>query len=188
MENEQTKNSQDQFDDGINETRFKKSLSGVLLLTFIVCSFLVFNVGGYNNFIPLEMILLTRFLITGASFVVTLLLYRSEVWNKYWRLSFSFLLASIGLLLAWFFGRWYQLIPGLTTSTVEGIAIAKLAEVLPIILTILVGMWIVERDFTPIFLRGGNLKTTFKLGLLMTPVALIPFVILGGLGLSAGIN
>ena len=189
MENDHNEESPDHITHAVEETSVKKSLNGLLLLLFTACSFLVFNVGGYNNFIPIEMILLTRILIVGVLLVATLLLYRTEGnWNRYWRLSFSFLLASVGLLLAWFFGRWYQLIPGLTTSTLEGIAVAKLAEVLPIISTILVGTWIVERDFEPIFLRGGNLKKTIKLVLLISPIALIPFFALGGLGLSAGIG
>lgn len=106
-------------------------------------------------------------------------------WNKYWRLSFSFLIASIGLLLTYFFGRWYQLIPGLSTSTVPGIAIAKVAEVLPIVIAILVGMWFVEKDFTPIFLQGGNLRKSAKIGVLASLAALIPFLLMGGFGLSA---
>ncbi|TFH08701.1 MAG: CPBP family intramembrane metalloprotease [Candidatus Thorarchaeota archaeon] len=189
MENEPSKDSSDQISTVGKEDSFKKSLNGLLLVLFTACSFLVINVGGYNNFIPTDMKLLARVLVVGVLLVATLILYRTEgAWKRYWRLSFSFLLSSIGLLLAWFFGRWYELIPGLTTSTVEGIAVAKLAEVLPIISTILVGMWLVERDFTQIFLRGGDLKKTFKLGLLLSPIALIPFIALGGLGLSAGID
>ena len=189
MENDHNEESPDQITHVVEESSFKKSLNGLLLLLFTACSFLVFNVGGYNNFIPIEMILLTRILIVGVLLVATLLLYRTEGnWNRYWRLSFSFLLASVGLLLAWFFGRWYQLIPGISTSTVEGIAVAKLAEVIPIISTILVGIWIVERDFEPIFLRGGNLKKTIKLVIPISLIGFIPFIALGGLGLSAGIG
>jgi membrane protease YdiL (CAAX protease family) len=189
LENNHNEESPDQITHAVEEASFKKSLTGPLLILFTVCSFLVFNVGGYNNFIPTEMKLLTRILIVGVLFVATGLLYRTEGnWNKCWRLSFSFLLVSVGLLLAWFFGRWYQLIPGLTTSTVEGIAVAKLAEVLPIISIILVGTWIVERDFEPIFLRGGNLKKTFKLGLPISLIGFVPFFALGGFGLSAGIG
>ena len=189
MENEHNKDSSDHISVAVKEDSFNKSVNGLLLILFTACSFLVFNVGGYNIFIPTDMKLLARILVVGVLLVSTGLLYRTEgAWNRYWRLSFSFLLSSVGLLLAWFFGRWYQLIPGLSTSTVEGIAVAKLAEVLPIVVTILVGTWLVDRDFEPIFLRGGDLKKTLKLGLLISPIALVPFIALGGLGISAGID
>lgn len=106
----------------------------------------------------------------------------------YWKISFSFLIASIGLLLTWIFGRWHLLIPGLDTSTIEGAAIAKFAEVIPIVLSILVGTWLIEKDFTQVFIRGGDLKKSLKLGLLISPVGLIIFVALGGLGLSIGLD
>jgi membrane protease YdiL (CAAX protease family) len=161
-------------------------IQGVLFLLFIGCSFLVFNVGGYNSFIPSDMILLVRLSVVGVLLVPTIILYRTEGrLNKYWKLSFSFLISSIGLLLAWLFGRWYQLIPGLSTSTVPGAAVAKLAEVLPIISAILIGMWLVENDFSSLYLRGGDLRKGIKLGLLASFAALLPFVLVGGLGLTA---
>lgn len=167
------------------EFEFSTITNVIALIFFIGSSFLVFNVGGYNNFIPTDLILLSRISVVCVLLLSTLILYRTEgKWNKFWRLSYAFLVASIGLLLAWIFGRWYQLIPGLSTSTVEGIAIAKLAEVLPIVLSILVGIWFIERDFISIYITGGNIKRSFKLGIIIAPIALIPFVVLGGFGLS----
>ncbi len=180
---------QEQNEGGEVETGLSQSTKGVLMILLIGCSFLVFNVGGYNNFIPSDLKLLARMGVLLVLLLLTIILNQSEgTWKKYWRLSFSFLIASIGLLLAWFFGRWYELIPGLSISTVEGVAVAKVAEVLPIVLAILVGVWLVDKDYTPIFIRGGNLKKSSKLGILVSPVALIPFFALGGLGLSVGLD
>jgi membrane protease YdiL (CAAX protease family) len=177
---------QEQNTIGEAETEFSPMIQGVLFLLFIGCGFLVFNVGGYNSFIPSDIILLVRLSVVGVLLIPTLILNRTEGrWSKYWKLSFSFLISSIGLLLAWFFGRWYQLIPGLSTSTVQGAAVAKIAEVLPTISAILVGMWLVEKDFTSMYLRGGDLMKSMKLGLLASFAALIPFVAIGGLGLTA---
>ncbi|MFX1485011.1 MAG: hypothetical protein ACFFCP_17675, partial [Promethearchaeota archaeon] len=168
-----------------SKNRFR---TGLLSILFIVCSFLVLNVGGYNSFIPLHLILVTRATVTGIFLIATLILYQSKgVLNKYWKVSFSFLIASIGLLFAWVFGRWYTLIPGLSASTVEGAAVAKIAEVLPIVLCILVGLWMVERDFAPLYLHGGDVRRSIKLGIVVSPAALFPFIVLGGLGLSASL-
>lgn len=169
-----------------NENRFH---TGLLSILFIVCSFLVLNVGGYNSFIPLHLILVTRATVTGIFLIATLILYQSKgVLNKYWKVSFSFLIASIGLLFAWVFGRWHTLIPGLSASTVEGAAIAKVAEVLPIIVAILVGIWIIEKDFSVVYLTGGNFRKSIKLGIITSPAALFVFFALGGIGFSATVN
>jgi hypothetical protein len=171
------------------ETNDKSIKNGSLFLFFTGVSFLTFNIGGYNNFIPSGWRLPVRIIVASILFLSTIALYKTGGnWNKYWRISYALLISSIGLVLAGFFGNWYTLIPGLSLNTVEGISIAKVAEVLPIVLTILVGTWVVERDFTPVFLRGGSLKKTFQIGLLVSPVALIPFFALGGLALSVGLG
>ncbi len=169
-----------------NENRFH---TGLLSILFIVCSFLVLNVGGYNSFIPLNMILVTRAAVAGIFLIATLILYQSKgALNKYWKVSFSFLIASIGLLFAWVFGLWYTLIPGLSAGTVEGAAIAKVAEVLPIIAAILVGIWVIEKDFSAVYLTGGNFRKSIKLGIIVSPAALFVFFALGGIGFSATLN
>ncbi len=169
-------------------TGMSAPIRDALLVFFVGCSFVVFNAGGYNNFVPGTMTLFMRSTIAGILVLSTFILYKTRgMGDIFCRLSFSFLFASVGLLLAWFFGKWYQLIPGLITSTVEGTAIAKVAEVIPIVFAILVGTWLIERDYTPVFLTGGNLKRSIGLGLLLAPVALIPFFAMGGLGFSAGI-
>ncbi len=175
--------------DLIEEHSFSKTTNGFLLLLFIGCSFLVFNVGGYNTFIPSDLRLLARIAVAGIMFISTFILYRSQGRaNRFWKISFSFLIASIGLVMAWFFGTWYYLIPGLSPSTVEGAAIAKVAEALPIILSILVGIWIVEKDFTSVYVQGGDLRRSIKLGLIASPAALFPFIALGGLTFSASLD
>jgi len=169
-----------------SETDFSAVTKVALALLFIGCSFLVFNVGGYNSFIPSDLVLLSRFVVVVILLIPTFILFRLEgTWNKYWKLSFSFWISSIGMLLAWFLGRWYQLIPGLSTSTVPGVAVAKVSEVLPIITGILVGMYLVDKDFTQVYIRGGDLGKSIKLGLLASLAALLPFVLVGGLGLTA---
>ncbi|NHJ12915.1 MAG: CPBP family intramembrane metalloprotease [Candidatus Thorarchaeota archaeon] len=170
-------------------TNNKSIKNGLLFILFTGASFLAFNIGGYNNFIPSELRLVVRIIVASILFLSTIILYKTErSWNKYWQISYALLISSVGLVLAGFFGNWHTLIPGLSLSTVEGVSIAKVAEVIPIVVTILIGTWLVERDFTPIFLRGGDLNKTLKTGLIVSPVALIPFFALGGLGLSVGLD
>jgi membrane protease YdiL (CAAX protease family) len=189
MENRQNNNNSAQDSVAGDENTVNKTHQVILLIIFVASSFLVFNVGGYNSFIPAELILLTRATVVGIIIIVTLAIYQSKGnLNRYWKLSCSFLIASIGFLFAWIFGHWYSLIPGLLLDTVEGAAVAKVAEVLPIISTILVGVWIIEKDFSSIYLNGGNIRQSIKLGIIISPGALFIFVALGGLGFSATPN
>jgi membrane protease YdiL (CAAX protease family) len=156
----------------------------ILFLIFIGFSFISFTVGGYNNFIPTDIRPLSRAMVFAILAVITYIARKSEKLHQYWRILFSFTISSAGLLAAWFLGRWYQLIPGLSISTVEGVAIAKVAEVLPIVVAISVGVWIVDKKMSSVFLKGGNIGHSILLGLLFSPLGLIPFLALGGLGIT----
>ncbi len=161
-------------------------VSQVAILTILIGSgLLVFFVGGYNNFWSTDTRFLAKICVVAILFLSTFIIYKSDGrWQQYWKLSASFLIVSIGFLLTWFLGNWHELIPGLSVSTVEGVAIAKVAEVIPMIMSMIVGTWLIEKEYTSVFLLGGDLKKSFKLGILTSPVGLIIIIPLGGLGIS----
>ncbi|MHA2323515.1 MAG: CPBP family intramembrane glutamic endopeptidase [Candidatus Thorarchaeota archaeon] len=171
------------------ESDIDRNTKGAILILLVGCSLLVFVVGGYNNFWSTDMRLLGRIGSVLILFVSTFILYKTEgKWHRHWKLSSSFLIVSIGFLLTWFFGNWHLLIPGLSVSTVEGVAIAKVAEVVPLIMSMMVGIWLIEKDFTSIYLRGGNLKKSFKLGILVSPAALLVVIPLGILNVTTSLG
>jgi membrane protease YdiL (CAAX protease family) len=158
-----------------------------LFLLFIGFSLMTFTVGGYNNF-PNDVQPFIRAIVFVVLAISTYIAKKSEKLHRYWRIIYSFTISSAGLLAAWYLGQWYHLIPGLWISTVEGVAIAKIAEVLPIVTAILAGVWLVDKDMTSVFLEGGNIKQSIKLGLLFSPLGLIPFIAIGGLGINVEAN
>jgi membrane protease YdiL (CAAX protease family) len=164
------------------------SSKGLLFFLFMGIGFLVFTVGGYENFVPSGIRPLNRAIVFCILVVSTYVAKKSEKLQSYWRVLFSFTVSSAGLLAAWYLGQWIQIVPGLSISTIEGVAIAKVAEVLPIIVAIVLGVWIVEKDMTSVFLKGGNIKKGITLGLLVSPLGLIPFLALGGLGITVEAN
>jgi len=172
------------------ESGFILSLSskGLLFFLFVGISFLVFTVGGYENFVPSGIRPLNRAIVFCILVVSVYVAKKSEKLQPYWRVLFSFAVSSAGLLAAWYLGQLFRLIPGLSISTVEGVAIAKIAEVFPIIVAIVLGVWIVEKDMTSVFLKGGNVKRSITLGLLVSPLGLITFLALGGLGITVEAN
>lgn len=148
---------------------------------------MTFTVGGYNNF-PNDIQPFIRAIVFVVLAISTYIAKKSEKLHRYWRIIYSFTISSAGLLAAWYLGQWYHLIPGLSISTVKGVAIAKVAEVLPIVIAILVGVWVADKGMASVFLKGGNIKQSIKLGLLFAPLGLIPFFTLGGLGINVEAN
>jgi membrane protease YdiL (CAAX protease family) len=154
-----------------------------LFLFFIGFSIMTFTVGGYNNF-PNDIQPYLRAIVFLVLAISTYIAKKSKKLHHYWRIIYSFTISSVGLLAAWYLGQWYHLVSGLSISTVEGVAIAKVAEVLPIVATILVGVWVADKDMALVFLKGGNIRQSIKLGLLFSPLGLIPFFAIGGLGIN----
>jgi membrane protease YdiL (CAAX protease family) len=175
------------FSEQISGDCLKMSSKVGLFLLFIGLSFMTFTVGGYNNF-PDDVQPFIRTIVLVALAISTYIVKKSEKLHRFWRIVYSFTISSAGLLAAWFLGQWYHLVPGLSISTVEGVAIAKVAEVLPIVIAILAGVWLVDKDMASVFLKGGNIKQSIELGLLFSPLGLIPFFALGGLGINVEAN
>jgi hypothetical protein len=62
----------------------KSTKNGLLFIIFTGASFLAFNIGGYNNFIPSELKLILRIVVASILFLSTIILYKTErSWNKY---------------------------------------------------------------------------------------------------------
>nr|MDO8114536.1 type II CAAX endopeptidase family protein [Candidatus Sigynarchaeota archaeon] len=153
---------------------------------FVATSILVFTIGGYNYFIPDEMRLLLRGLIAASFLIVTVGMYRHDKLHKYRRVSLAFFAVATGIFLASIFGGWWLLIPGLIKDSVEGWALAKVAEAVPIIAAILLLVKLDGGEAHALLLVGGNKKRSLVLGLLVAPLELIQFATMTGFTLNVG--
>ena len=100
----------------------------------------------------------------------------------------SFFAIALGFLLAYFLGNWYSLIPGLVTDSVEGWALAKLAEVLPIVVTVIVVSVYFGDNLESLYFKGGNVRESLLLGTLVLPLSFIQYLAMGGLSVNIGID
>ncbi len=130
----------------------------VLILSLMAASILVFTIGGYNYFMEPEVRTVVKCMIPVACLIATWVFYRSEKYHQYWKVSFAFLAVATGFLLAWFFGGWYSEIPGLIEDSVEGWALAKLAETLPIIGGVLLLAKLSGDNACDLHLKGGTAR------------------------------
>ncbi len=160
----------------------------VLIFLLMAASILAFTIGGYNYFMDRNVRTIVKCGIPVLFLIPTLGLYRSGKYHKYWKVSFAFLSVAIGFLLAWIFGGWYTWVPGLVADSVEGWALAKVAETLPIIVGILVLAKLSGDKPFDLFLKGGDHKKALGLGLLCIPLGFVQFAVIGGFTLNVGID
>jgi membrane protease YdiL (CAAX protease family) len=91
---------------------------------------------------------------------------RSERFQPYKQFAISFFAISLGVLLAQYFGDIPMRLFNASITTVRGVALAKVGEALPVILSILVFHFATGGDMNGLFLRKGNLRLGLTAGIL----------------------
>lgn len=140
---------------------------------------LLFIVGGgligsaaYVSFIPPATRTTLKVSMVAISLAAWLVLGRSERLRQYRQIALSFLAVSLGVLLAQYCGGIPMSLLGFSVTTVQGIAMAKFGEALPIVLSILVFHFAAGGDMDGLFLKGGNLKLGLIAGIIGSAVFL----------------
>ena len=109
---------------------------------------------------------------------LTILLYRSERFHKYWEVSFALFSGSFGLFLAWNIPDSPLSVFGASTDTAQGVAVLKFFELLPVALVIIMLTKIVQGSLSPIYIQRGNLRSGLGLGILLGFVILVVYLVL----------
>ncbi|RDE16234.1 MAG: hypothetical protein C4K47_01915 [Candidatus Thorarchaeota archaeon] len=176
--------------DSVNATMLARRSLGVRIILFVllfVTSVLVYTIAGYNYFMDATTRLIAKTIVATGLFVVAFILYRRAP-RIYSKIAYSFAAVALGFLFAWLFGGWYELIPGLTVDSPAGIAAAKFAEVLPIVLTVIVLITAAGDNLASLYVTGGNPVKGLLLGFAAVPVELVLFAGMGGFAISVGIG
>lgn len=143
-----------------------------------------FIIGGgligsatYVSFIPPNIRIIIKVGMVAISLAAWMALSRSERLQQYKQIAISFFAVSLGVLLSQFLGNIPMSFLGFSVSTVQGVAMAKFGEALPIVFSILMLHFATGGDMNGLFLGGGNLK----LGLITGIVGFAFFVGIGAL-------
>ncbi len=157
---------------------------------FIIVSLvgiLVYTLAGYNYFMDALTKLIVKITVSFLLFLTVIAMKkREDVRIK--NILISFFAIALGFLLAYFLGNWYSLIPGLVADSVEGWALAKLAEVLPIVITVIVVSIYFGDNLETLYLKGGNLRKSLLLGTLVLPLSFIQYLAMGGFSVNVSID
>jgi len=160
------------------------------LIYFIIISLvgiLVYMLAGYNYFMDVMTKLIVKVTVSVVLFLTVMVLKeRKNLRIK--NILISFFAIALGFLFAYFLGQWYSFIPGLVSDSVEGWALAKLAEVLPIVVTVIVVSVHFGDNLESLYLKGGNVRKSLLLGTLVLPLSFIQYLAMGGLSVNVSID
>lgn len=151
-----------------------------LFLLFLVTSVVV-TLVGQSALIPYQGRLAVKAGLSLVLLATTIGLYRSDRLRPFWKISLAYLAVSLGFLLAILVGRRLPDPDSLASSPMMGLALAKLFDVVPLILPMLLVPTLAGEDFGSIYLQRGKLGQSLLLGLLVSAATFVPFVMLGGL-------
>jgi len=106
--------------------------------------------------------------------VISLILYKSERFHKFWKLFFAFFIGATSFLIVWIVSFFYSI----QNTTVEGFAFNKLIETILIVIPIIVLIKLSGDDMDSILLKKGNIK----LGLIIGGGGFIAFLMFSFMG------
>jgi membrane protease YdiL (CAAX protease family) len=160
-----------------SEMKLFQKVGAFLLLTLV--GIVVYTFSGYNYFMDSTTRLVTR-IIVPIALAGILVILRSKGIKDWFSILSTFFTVSVGFLAAHFLGTWHRFIPGLSLDTAFGIAIAKFAEVLPIVVSVIALGFFVGDNFSTMKMREGNVSLSIRLGIYAIPLSYLAYILWGG--------
>ncbi len=149
-----------------------------VLAILLISGLLIFVLGsGYYTIFPTNKSAIYKISLPILFLVSTLLLVRKDEFNNYWQVSYAFLVASSANFLSWYFGPRILHALKMSGDTFKGIALAKLAEAVVVIGTILALSIIAGVDMDSIYFHVGAIKLGIAIGL----ISIVVFVAIAAL-------
>jgi membrane protease YdiL (CAAX protease family) len=142
-----------------------------LFIVFLVCGMAIFVFGSnYFEIFPANKNLTYNAILSVTFLITSLLLKFHKRWSKYWQIAFAFFIASIAFPVTSVFSDWSNTVLNwfkVTAITSPGKAIAKLYEMILVVVLILVLTKLSGVDFGSIYIKRGNLKMGLGFGALV---------------------
>lgn len=142
-----------------------------LFVLFLFCSLAILVFGSnYFEIFPTNKNLTYNIIVSVVFLIAALLLKLNEPWKKYWHIAFAFFIASVAFPITLVFNGWTNSVLiwfKVTATSAQGMAIAKLSEMLLIVVPIVVLTKLSGADLGSIYLKRGNLKLGLGLGVIV---------------------
>ena len=142
-----------------------------LFILFLACGIAIFVLGSnYYDIFPTNRNLLYNLGLSAVFLMATLGFKSVDRLQKYWPVAFAFFVTSLAMPLTLLLSGWTNSILGwfnLMDSTALGMAIAKVWEMMVIVIPMLVLIKLSGADLGSIYLKRGNLKLGLSVGALV---------------------
>jgi membrane protease YdiL (CAAX protease family) len=138
-----------------------------LFVGFLVGGLMLFLLGNnWYSLFPTNKSTLYKWALALFFLALALAMRRSERFREGWQIPLALAIASFANALNWHLGNWLARLLPPAVSTAQEIAIDKLSECLPVVLSILVLTRLAGNDLGSIFLKKGNLQWGLRFGLI----------------------
>jgi len=139
-----------------------------LFIAFFACGLAIFVFGSnYFEIFPTNKNLTYNVIVSVVFLIAALTLRLNRNWSKYWQIAFAFFIASVVFPVTLVFSDWTDSVLRWfkeTTISSQGIAIAKLSEMILVVVPVLVLNKLSGADLGSIYLKRGNLKMGLGFG------------------------
>jgi len=142
-----------------------------MFIVFLICGLTIFVFGSnYFDIFPTNKNLIYNLGLSAALLAAAIGFKLSQHWKKYWQSTFAFFIASVAFPITLVSSTWTGTLLGwfhLTTASSQGIAVAKVTEMLLTVIPILMLTKISGADLGSIFLKRGQWKWGLGIGTLV---------------------
>ena len=139
----------------------------ILFVLFLIGGLAIFLFGNnWNDRFPTNNSTFYKTSLPIIFLGLAVVLQRSEQLRKYWRIAFALFIGAFANWLNWTLGNWLLRFSGPLVSTAQDLAVDKLAQCVPVVLSIIVLTKLVGDDLGSIFLKKGDLKEGLRFGLI----------------------
>jgi uncharacterized protein len=158
----------------------------VAFALFLVAGLMLFLLGNnWNSLFPTNDSTLYKWSLAVLFLLLAVVLRRVERLKECWPVALALFIASLANALNWQLGNWLARFLPRAASTAQEIAIDKLSQSIPVVLTILLLNRLAGNDLGSLFLKKGNLRWGLRFGLISLGIFAAIFAVIAILQSSA---
>jgi hypothetical protein len=151
----------------------------ILFVCFLCGGMLIFLFGGNTfNLFPTNDNPLYEWGLTLVLLALAVILSRYKSWRKYWKLAYALFIASFANALNLYLGNWLVDVLPAASSEAQFLAVDKLSQSIPIVLSIILLTLLAGDRLGSIFLKRGNLRFGLLFGLISFGIFTVLFGII----------
>jgi hypothetical protein len=154
----------------------------LVFVGFLVGGLMLFLLGNnWNSVFPTNDSTAYKWGIAVLFLALAAALRRSERFSGCWEIALALFIAAFANALNWHLGNWLARFLPQAASTAQEIAVDKLSQCIPVVLTIILLTRLTGNDLGSIFFKKGDLRWGLRFGLISFGVFAVIFAVIAAL-------